>query len=463
MLIRYFRLNDPYRLVGLFILTLLIQLPLFIDLPGLTVPELKNILVGEKLNEGNPMYQAVVDNTGPLAAWFHELCDSMFGRAIMGRHIFAFFIVFLQASFLGIIFIVRKVHNENTYIPSFLYCLLFSFSFDTLMFSADLIGLTFLLFALNNILKEIEFRAQTDETVFNIGLFISFASLFSFGFTVYLFFALLVVLLFTRSTPRKFLLLLFGFILPHVLVMSIAFLNDTLSKVWEYYYLSNMSFSRDVFVGAKGLWILSMLPLIYLVVSVVMLQREARFSKYQSQVLQIMFLWIGFSFLYILYAKNLRPQNLIVFIPALSFLLTHFFLFIRRKKFVEINAFILTAGVIAICYLARYNKLSSVDYSKLLVSAEHAPVQGKRILILKHELDWYAANELATPYVNWRLSEDVFRQSDTYETVTEVYHHLKVDPPEIIFDPENVMEPFFERMPDLKKQYIRKGERYEKI
>jgi hypothetical protein len=460
MLIRYFRLNDPYRLVGLFILMLIIQLPLFIDLPGLTIPELKNMLLGEKLNEGNRMYTGLVDNTGPLAAWFHELMDSIFGRSILGRHIFGFFLVFLQAGFLGIIFITRKVHNENTYIPSFLFCLLFCFSFDTLALSADLIGSTFLLFALNNLFKEIEFRAQPDETVFNVGLFISLASLFSFGFIVFLFCVMIVLVFFTRSTPRKFLLLFFGFLLPHLLIISIAYLNNSLSKMWEYYYLSNLSLDRMTFINSKGLWILGLVPLIYFVVSIVMLQREARFSKYQSQVLQVMFLWIGFSLLYVLYAKNLRPQSLIVFIPPFAFLLTHFFLFIRRKKFIEVNAAILFFGIISVCYLSRYNKIASVRYDNLLVSQNDNTIKNKRILVLKNDLSMYRNNELASPYLNWRLSEDIFRHPEYYESVTEVYHHFKADPPQVIVDPENLMQGFMNVIPELKAMYARQGDRY---
>jgi hypothetical protein len=462
MLIRYFRLNDPYRLVGLFILTVLFQLPLLLDLPGLTLPELKNILVGEKLNEGYKMYTGVVDSTGPLAAWFHELSETLFGRSALGRHITGLILVFLQASFLGIVFITRKVHNENTYIPSFLYCLLFCFSFDAVALTADLIGLTFLLFALNNILRELEFRAQPDETIFNIGLFISLASLFSFGFSVFLVCAIVVLGVFTRATGRKFLLLVFGFLLPHLLVISIAFLNDSLGKMWDYYYVGNLSFARDSFISSKSLWMLGLVPLIYFVVSAVMLQREARFSKYQSQVLQIMFLWILFAFIYIGYAKNLRPQNLIVFIPAFSFLFTHFFLFIRRKKFIEVNALILTGAIIAICYLSRYQKIGSIDYSSLLADDRRIAISGKRILVLENNLNAYYYNQLATPYLNWRLSEETFRSPDYYETATEVYHHLSTDAPDVIVDPQDLMKPFFERMPELRKRYARRGDQWVK-
>jgi hypothetical protein len=458
-LLRYFRINDPYRLVGLLILLLAIYIPMFMSAPGLTLPELKGMLIGEKLNEGQKMYSGLVDSAAPLGSWFYELCDSVFGRSLLARHIFAFLIIFLQGAYLGIVFITRKVFNENTYIPSFLFCVLFFFSFDTLSLSTELIGSTFLLFALNNLFKEIEFRIQHDETVFNLGLFISLASLFSFAFVIYLPCAMMVLVFFTRSTPRKFLLLIFGFLLPHLLAVSIAYLNDSLPRMWTYYYLANLGFDRETFISVKSLLVLASVPLAYFVVSVVMLQREARFSKYQSQVLQIMFLWIGFSLLYILYCKNLRPQSLQVFIPALAFLFTHFLLFIRRKKFAEMNFWILLTGIILVSYLSRYNKLDSVKYEDLLITKTPA-LQNKKLLVLEKDISWYSNNALATPYLNWRLSEDIFTQPEFYEHVTEVYHAFKIDPPEVIIDRKNLMKPFFDRMPEIKRRYTKNGDVY---
>ena len=462
-MLRYFRINDPYRLVGLLILLLLIYLPLFIDFPGITLPELKSMVLGEKLNENQKMYLGVVDSSGPLAAWLFESADSFFGRSVPARHIVAFVLIFLQGAYVGIMFITRKVFNENTYIPSFLFCVLFFFSFDTLALSGELAGSTFLLLALNNLFKEIEFRVQRDETIFNLGLYISFASLFAFAFYVYLFCAMAILFFFTRTSLRKFILLIFGFLLPHLLVVSLAYLSHSLPKVWEYYYLWNLGFSRETFISIKGLLVLSVFPILYFVIAVVMLQRESRFSKYQSQLLQIMFLWIGFSFLYLFVCKALRPQNLIVFIPAFSFLFTHFFLFIRRKKFVEMNFWILLLGIITMGYLARYNKLGAVNYNTLLVrEPKNQAMVNKRIMVLENDVTWFLRNKLSSPYLNWRLSQNVFRNPDYYENVTEVYHTMKNDPPEAIVDPENLFKPFLDRMPEFEKQYNREGIFYKK-
>lgn len=459
-MIRYFRINDPYRLVGLFVLLLIIYLPLFLNDTDITIPELKSLLVGEKQNEDYAMYRELVDNTAPLAAWIHELLDTVFGRSVLARHILAFILIFLQSSYLGIMFISKKVFTENTYIPSFLFSLLFFFSYDTLALSNELLGSGFLLLALNNLFQEIEFRSQRDESIFNVGLCISLASLFAFSFTVYLFCAIAILLLFTRSTVRKFLLLIFGFLLPHLLAMSIGYLNGSATEIWQYFYLSNLAFERVAFVNVKTLLTLGAIPLTYLVISIIMLNREARFSKYQSVMLQTVLIWIGFSFLFILHTKDLRPQSLIVFIPGLAFLLTHFFLLIRRKKFVAINSWILFIGIISMAYLARFQKIKSADYSKLIVKHALGEIRNKRILILDPAIHLYNDNHLATPFLNWDLSQEIFRNPDYYQNITQVFHAFSTDPPDVVIDKENLLKDFFDRMPEVKAAYVRQGNLY---
>ncbi len=447
-------------MVGLFVLLLLIYIPLFIFDSPLTGPELRDLIVGEKQNEGSRMYVGLVDSSAPLAAWTHEVLDTLFGRSLLVRHILAFIVLLAQSAYIGFLFISKKVFTENTYIPSLLFALLFFFSWDTLALSNELLGSGFLLLALSNIYREIEFRSEHDDSIFGAGIFISLASLFSLSFIVYLPCALFILVLFTRSNVRKYLLLVFGFLLPHLVVMSIAYLTNSTQETWKYYYLTGFSFERTNLVSAQTLLTLSALPLAYFVISMVMLNREARFSKYQSQILQATLLWLFFSLIFAFYAKELRPQTLIVFFPGMALLLTHFFLLIRRRKFVEINIWILFLGIVAIAYLARFDKIESVDYSGLTAPQSTEQYRGKRILVLSDDPSIYRDNQLATPFLNWKLSKPIFENPGYYDNVTRVYHAFKTDPPEIILDPGNVLAGFLERMPEFKAQYIRHNNRY---
>ena len=164
----------------------LLSLPLFIDTPDVTVIELKSFVVGERVNDGHALYHGTIDSTPPLTSWFYGLFDMVFGRSLTARHIFAFILLFFQSAFLGIILIDKKVFSENTYIPSLLFSLLVYISFDSLALTGELLAFGVLLLALNSLIKEIEFRTPRDETSFNVGIFISLASMFSFSYAIYL-------------------------------------------------------------------------------------------------------------------------------------------------------------------------------------------------------------------------------------------------------------------------------------
>jgi hypothetical protein len=461
-LLRYFRINDPYRLLGLLILLLIIYLPLFIDPPSISDSELKSMLVGERIHDGHEMYTEVADNTAPLAAWFHALIDMVFGRSLLARHILAFLIIFFQSAYLGIIFITKKAFNENTFIPSLIFSLLFFFSYDTLTLSDELLGSGFLLLALNNLFKEIEFRVPRDETTFNLGIYISLASLFYFPYVIFLFAILVGLFLFARANARKYLLFVFGFLLPHFFVLCISYLNDSLPKIWNYYYLNNLAFGAEFIVPVKGLFILGIIPLFYLLVSIVMLNRLARFSKYQSQTLQSIFIWIGFCFIYFLFCREVRPQTFIVLIPPVTFLLTHFLLLIRRKKYAEMNTLIILIGIVTITYLSRYNKLPAVNYQKLIVSNAGAdiPIQKRKVLVLGDSRFYYLSNQTATPYIDWNLAKETFEHPEFYESVTDVYRSFQEDAPDVVIDEGNLLKPFLDRIPEIKRQYHKEGMTY---
>jgi hypothetical protein len=442
--------------MGMFGLLLLIYLPLFIDTPDLTIPELKSLVVGEKVHEGYTPYAQLIDSTAPLTAWIYGFVDMMFGRSLVIRHILGFLILFSQSAFLGMMFINRKAFSENTYIPSFLFSIIAFFSFDTFVLSGELFGSGFLLLALNNLFKEIEFRTQRSETVFNIGLFISLASLCSFSFVMHLLSVCAIMIFYTRGTPRGFLLLILGFLVPQLIMMSLYYLNSSLPQLWEFYYLPNLSTISEKLISTSSMLALGFIPLLYLLISVVMLNREARFSKYQSQLLQGMFFWMMLSFMQILYSNDYRPQNFIILIPSLCFFITHFILMIRRRKFAEMNAWILIIGIVGTSYLARYDKLDSVNYNQLRVVNKNTEIKGKKILMLDHDISIYSANTLATPFFNWNLSRLTFEHPDYYENIISVHQAFKADPPEVIIDKHQVMPEFMERIPLLKNNYVLK-------
>lgn len=456
----YFRINDPYRLLGLLVIMICISLPLLIHTSPLTYPELKSFVIGEKVREGRALYSQLIDSTPPLASWLYGAFDFLFGQSLTWRHVFAFMILFSQSLFFGIILIDKKAFAENTYIPSLIFSLLTLISFDSLALTSDLLAFGFILLALNNLFKEIEFRIQRDETIFNLGIFISLASLLCFSYTVYLPGVIIILSIFTRNTIRKYLLMVFGFLLPHAFLLCIHFLAGTAGDLWNYFYLPNLHFSSLTLMDTKSLLVLCSIPLLYLFVSLFILNRDARLTKYQSQIFQAMFLWFIVALVQVFFAEDRRPQSLIPLIPPVGFFLTHYLLLIRRRKFAEMNLWVLFLGIVAVAYLARYNKIPYIHYQQLTIQAPALSIKNKRILVLDHQPNLFVSNKLAGSFYEWDVCHSIFEQPDYYENVLLVSRGLQHDLPEVIIDPQNLMEKFFSKLPSLRFRYERSPEGY---
>ena len=168
MLLRFFRINDPYRLLGVLIILFLLALPLLIDSPPVTVKELKGMVLGEIVRNGKIMYAQIIDSTPPLSAYVSGGLDWMFGRSINARHSIAVLVLFFQAALFAVLLISNKAYTENTYLPALIFGVLCFWSYDFLSLSPELFASTPLLLALNNLFKEIEFRIQRDEITFNL-------------------------------------------------------------------------------------------------------------------------------------------------------------------------------------------------------------------------------------------------------------------------------------------------------
>ena len=317
--------------------------------------------------------------------------------------------------------------------------------------------------AFNNLLKLVEFREHGEETIFNLGLFLSFASLFFFPFWIFLLCAVIILALFTRCDFRRHLLVVFAFLLPHLFLFSTYYFFDEHEALWRYFYRANFQLNWSN-LAFKGMWGMGSIPLFYLILSLLFLSREARFTRYQGQLIQVMFLWLFFSLLFILQIDQLRNQHLLIFIPGISFLITHFLLVIRRKKFAELNFWILFIGIVSIHYLMLTGYIDPGRKNTEFVNvSQNSEFQGKKILVLDDNLEAYQKNTLGSPFLDWKLSKAIFMDPRSYENVLKVYDGIKADPPEIIFDPYHYMSPFLLHFSDEDLQYEKKGDLFIKL
>lgn len=463
-MLRFFRLNDPYRLLGVLLVMLVLALPLFFYAPPLTLKEFKDILLGELLNNGKGMYTELVDDTPWMAAQVARWTAFLFGRSETARHILALLVLFFQAAFFSSILVRNRAFNENNYLSAFVFALLCFFSFDMLSLSNELWASTFVLLALNNLFKGIEFKAQRDETILNLGFYLGIASLFVFSFAVFLVGAWVVLLVYARLDLRKSLMLFFGFFFPHLLLLVLYYFKDGLPELAAYFYNANLTFHSTSFIsGYSMMWLGSAIALFFLF-SMFMLGREARFTKYQGQLLQVMLLWMLFALIEILIAREFSPHRFVILIPSLAYLISHYLLLIRRKWIAEIMLWILLFSVVGLSTAARFQKITQIDYSKMfLKNSEYPSIKDKKVFTLNNHIEIYQDNTAVTFFLNWDLSKEIFLLNQYYKDLVVINNSFVNDPPDVIVDKDNIMKDVFSRLPKLQSQYKRNGIFYQRI
>jgi hypothetical protein len=322
------------------------------------------------------------------------------------------------------------------------------------------LGSTVLLLALNNLFREIEFRVQRDGTIINVGFYIGLASVFVFTYSIFLLAAFVILIVFTRISFRKSLLLLFGFFLPHVVIGVYYFYRDGLPAYWNNFYLENILHTDMNLISPKSRFILGVLPIIYFVFSLFMMTREAHFTKYQSQLFQVMFMWLVFCLVELFLTRQLSPHSLMIMIPSLAYFFSHYLLLIRRKWIAESMLWILIGGVISMNLLALKGSIASIDYSRMFVSAptKPLPVVDKKVMVLGDDLSVYRTNKLGGYFLDWRLSERTLNGIQYYDHVLKIDEMFEAFPPDVIVDQRGLFTSLANRIPALATKYHKQGE-----
>lgn len=457
--LQLFRFNDPYRLLFMFALLLAGFLPLLFLAPIPTYPVLRAVLVGETANTGLRLYAEAIDSTAPLAAWTFQLLDVFFGRSLPAHSCVAAGILFLEAAIFVRLLIANRVYPDSTYVPGFVFVVLCFLSFDFFTVTPALLGSLMLLLALNFLFRELEFREQRDETIFLLGFYLGAATLFLFSYIIFFIGTLALLAIYTRPTGRRILLLLLGFCFLHLAFTTYHFYHGTLAYWWTHFYRANFTVATTAYVSGAGLFGLVIIPLAYLLFSLLVMSREARFTKYQSQLFQVMFWWMIFAVVEWLITRERTPQSFITFLPSASYFISYYLLLIRRRWIAEWMTRLLVATILAGFYLHRAGTPGIVDYRKLRVSAT-SPFGGyTRVMALAPQRDFYLHHRLGGGFIDHNLATPLL-EAGYMESVERLSSMMVKNPPDVIWDPEDRLAAHFVHLPRLASQYRREGDRY---
>lgn len=456
-MLSFFRVNDPYRMLGVGALLLLIRLPFWLSGNHLTLPELSWMLLGERLAEGHRLYAGVWDDVGPLSAAVYGILETLLNRQRWVYTMLAALLTVYQSLVFNDFLLARKAYRESTYVPALVYGLLMSFSFDFYTLSPVLMSLTWVLLAFRNTLDRIEGTLR-DGQILQSGIFVGVAALFHLPTLLFIVPIFYAYMLFASLSPRRALLLVYGMVLPLLVTLTYFYMMETASGFMSQYVLAFGHLSDHHYVNGLSLLLILAVVLAFFVLSLYKLTKYRRFTIQQAHLQQVMFVNVVVALGATLWVRERAPFHLLFFVPPFAFFISHYLLIIQRRWWAEVLTVLLVILLPLNGYalLFNYFAINRVAHTEALLvqpTAYDALVANKRVLVLGDNLSIYQNAKPATPYLNWQFASEQLGHLDYFENLSEVYINLTSELPDMIIDQANLMPTISERIPAIRNTY----------
>jgi len=458
-MLSFFRVNAPYQILSLIIILVMFQFPFYISAPDLLVSELQWMLVGEKMGQGFMLYRDVWDNLSPLSAAAYWGIDELFGRSPAAHRSIANILILLQAIYFNYISNQRQLFTERNYVPGVLYLLFINVSFDCSILSPVLMATTFILLAFGTLIRQMQREGVTDE-VFELGFYLSVATLFYLPMGLFLLWAFFSMLLYTGANFRQHTLALFGYIFPIALSALFFFFRGALDDLSQ--NLLTSAFEARRYNLQDFLGVIGTMGGAFLVGGLGFVQTIGypRFINYQGRCQQIMGLWVITALLSIGLMPFIAPMQFIIFIPPVAFFAVNFFMLMKRRWLAEVLFMVVFLTTLFFRYQASFlphpitlTSSARLDNLKIKSTLLPAPIRQQKVLVIGEDEGEYRDNYPATAYINWELARNDFENLDSYESVISIFDNFTADPPTYVIDKANLMPRLFKRLPELGKRY----------
>lgn len=455
-MVNFFKYSGPVRYTFLLILLLLLRVPFFVKGFPLLYPELEWMIAGEKLAEGFTLYKDLWISLEPFSAFTYYAMVGLFGKHLFIFHLLGTALVFVQALLFNYMCNRMSIYNERSTFPGLFYILFSSIFVDFFTLSPVLMAMTFVLLAFYVIIIQVKYKTSQEGMLY-LGLFTSIGFLFYLPILVLLPFFVVIISVFSTLSFRKFLLILIGFLLPIILVTTYYFILNSAEDLWQNLFVAFLHEDRNTYVPIAGIVLPLILPVALLLTSFVVLSGRTNYVNFQFNIIKMFLLLLIAGGLTVLFTRDFITYQLYLLIPVLSFFSAHIFVLVRKKLPLLIGFWAIIILVPVINAAMTYD--SSGQYLAMMKVDEAAEsftpdLSGRKILVLGHkEPSLYKNSSLATPYYSWDLSKRHLLHTNNMNNLAKIYKNFQNDLPEIIIDPQHVMDTVFYRIPILEKKY----------
>ncbi len=278
-----------------------------------------------------------IESSGIFSDW---IFSKLAGNTLLSN-IIAIVLLWLHSFMINAIALKHRLQNELTLFPGLFYILLSSLLPDFLYLSPVLLGNTFFIIALGQILECYKKNSVADR-IFIIGFWLGIAGLFYFSFNLLIFLAIVGLSSLRAFRIKEVLQVLFGLLSVFILVGTYYFWFGEFEIFWKKQFSDNLTFWDFENTGSYLLWIkggiIAFLVVISALISGSFMSKKVMQVQKKITVLFRSLIVISFT---ILFQAGMSIEHLLMFMLPLSFFASFFFSNMKRAVAESLHLIIL--------------------------------------------------------------------------------------------------------------------------
>ncbi len=442
----FFSINDPSRgFAVMLIIALGFIISLFASIPVPT--SFFQYLIGvEAFQASGGLYFRHMDYVAPFGMFLGS-----FLYWIAGRSLVVYMLICLPL-IAGIVLSFNQAINnaeilkQRSYIPAWLFALLFALHYEFLFVQPELFALAALIFALNRILVSTK-KVNENYLSLSTGIAIGIATLFHFPSFTFLLFSILVLLLQVGISFRAIGLHLFGVLLPAGFVYVYCFYKSDFSN---FLAIGKGYFTLDA-VGesvSQSIWI----PIgLVTALSILGLLRSLFFIKLLNAQLRanwVMIFWSISAFLSLWIKPQNSAQDLLFFLPPAAYFLSIEIDYSKRSFFAEAKVLGLLLLVGTSFYLSKDSDGQSMERNTL------TPHPEKSLMSMQSDLEVFKTHKRSGPFLNQTLGVKALNHKNNPAGLITLYEQFEGNLPDIVIDSTGLFAEMLLKIPKFGREYV---------
>jgi hypothetical protein len=336
------------------------------------------------------------------------------------------------------------------YLPFFIYAVFFHFSLDFAVPSAALLGLTFLLLAWREIVKQ-QSTLNVDDRVFLIGLFIGAAGLCYPSYFLFIFWGFLSLVFYSGINIRQLLLVLVGFLIINIITGLVYTYHGNFPYLIQVFQNSAIQFHAPVWEELKDITWAYLPPIAFGIYGFWKVIENPKIKSTGQKAQQTNLIWIFTGIVAIFTLPATASNNVLFFLPALAYFCLNSFFLLKQYWIREMLLWVM----LGLTYFSLALDWKTQSHKR--VQESPLGIRNEKLMILGPQIEAYRFNTMAGPFVNWDLSKSLFDELNQYKTIVLLDQYMNQDPPNYIYDPTGKFKLIQGYLPYLKSRYRASG------